>query len=173
VSSVAGRLQPFFIHHGFSNMQHFTSERDDRASLKALLGALDASEVALQRNLVRGEGRVGGWAIYGKLGHVYSDGDGYLLCVVEDDEREQSARRWSNVKARLVSELCRLTQDGDDEGCLHLDRLPAPHEVAVIREALGIRKRRIVTDDARRQLEAARKAAKPASNGQPFAEPTD
>jgi hypothetical protein len=145
------------------NMQHFTSERDERASLKILLAALDASETMLRRDLVRGEGRSGDWSIRGRLGHVYPDGDGYLVCVVADDEREQSARRWTNVKARLAA-FCRLTQDGDDQGCLYLDRLPAPHEADVIREALGIRKRRTVTDDARLQLEAARRAAKSLSN---------
>ena len=145
-------------------MQDFVPERDERASLKALLAALDASETTLRRDLVRGEGRAGDWAICGKLGHVYPDGDGYLLCVVADDERNRSARRWTNVKARLA-DICRVTQDGDDQGCLYLDRLPAPHEAAVIREALGIRKRRTVTDEARRHLEAARRATKSLSNG--------
>ena len=145
-------------------MQDFVPERDERASLKALLAALDASETTLRRDLVRGEGRAGDWAICGKLGHVYPDGDGYLPCVVADDERNRSARRWTNVKARLA-DICRVTQDGDDQGCLYLDRLPAPHEAAVIREALGIRKRRTVTDEARRHLEAARRATKSLSNG--------
>ena len=77
-------------------MQDFVPERDERASLKALLAALDASETTLRRDLVRGEGRAGNWAICGKLGHVYPDGDGYLLCVVADDERDRSARRWTN-----------------------------------------------------------------------------
>jgi hypothetical protein len=144
-------------------MQDFVPQRDDRASLKVLLTALDASEIALRRDLVRGGGRSGDWSIRGRLGHVYPDGDGYLVCVVADDERDQSARRWSNVKERLAG-ICRLTQDGDDEGCLYLHRLPAPHEAAVIREALGIRKRRNVTDDGRLQLEAARRAAKSLSN---------
>jgi hypothetical protein len=100
-------------------MQDFVPERDERASLQLLLAALDASEVALRRDLVRGEGRSGDRAIYGRIGHVCPDGEGYLLCVVADDEREQSARRWTNVKARLTG-ICRVTQDGDDEGC------PAP-----------------------------------------------
>jgi hypothetical protein len=138
-------------------------EYDCRARLKLLLAALDASELTLKRDLIRGEGRTGDWAIYGKLGHIYPDGAGYLLCVVADDEREQSARRWTNVKGRLTA-ICRLTQDCDDEGCLHLDRLPQPHEAVVIREALGIRKRRIVSDEARLHLEAAREAANRASN---------
>jgi hypothetical protein len=143
------------------------SPRDDRASLKTLLEALEASDTTLKRDMVRGEGRSGDWAIYGKLGHIYPDGDGYLLCVVSEDERDQSARRWTNVKARLQV-FCRLTQDGDGEGCLHLDRLPIGNETAMIREALGIRKRRIVTDDMRRHLERVGRAIKPPSNGQAF-----
>ena len=40
-----------------------------------------------------------------------------------------------------------MTQAGDDEGCLHLDRLPTPTEADVIREALGIRRRKHLRDD--------------------------
>ena len=46
---------------------------------------------------------------------------GFLLCVIAKDERDQSPR-WTNVKRRLA--FCRLTQDGDDEGCPHFGRLP-------------------------------------------------
>jgi hypothetical protein len=123
---------------------------DDRAQLERLVTALDASPLALQRDNVRGEGRIGDLAIHGTLGHIYPDGAGYLLYVASDE----SARRWSNVKARL--RFCHLLNDGDDEGCFHLDRLPTPTEATKIREVLGIRKRRKVTDKARIQLEAAR-----------------
>jgi len=116
----------------------------DRASLLALVAALDASPLALRRD------ECGDWRILGKLGHVYADGAGYLLCVVSDE----SVRRWSNVKARCG--FCRLVNDGDDEGCLRLHRLPTPKEATFIREAIGIRKRRAVTGDARAQLERAR-----------------
>jgi hypothetical protein len=34
-----------------------------------------------------------------------------------------------------------VTQDGDDEGCLRLHRLPTPEQSTVIRDALGIRKK--------------------------------
>jgi hypothetical protein len=112
--------------------------------LDSLLDALDASPVALRRD------QCGDWAIAGKLGHVYQDSDGYLLCVTTDE----SPRRWTNVKQRLA--FCHVSQDGDDEGCLRLDRLPAPHEAEVIREALGIRKRRHLCPDA---LAKARSAA--------------
>jgi hypothetical protein len=89
-------------------MQDFVPERDERASLKALLAALDASERALRRDPpIRGQDDTGGWSIRGRLGHIHPDGTGYLLCVVSD-ERDQSARRWTNVKARLAG-LCQLT----------------------------------------------------------------
>ena len=130
---------------------------DDRVRLHALLTALDASSVALQRDLNRGEGRKGDIGIHGKLGQIYADGTGFLLCVNAKDERDQSLRRWTNIKRRLA--FCRITQDGDDEGCLRLDRLPTSAEAVLIREALGIRKRRTLTEDGRAQLAVARRAA--------------
>jgi hypothetical protein len=130
---------------------------DDRIRLHALFAALDASSVALRRDLNRGEGRKGDIGIHGKLGHIYADGTGFLLCVNAKDERDQSPRRWTNIKRRLA--FCRITQDGDEEGCLHLDRLPTSAEAVLIREALGIRKRRTLTEDGRTQLAVARRAA--------------
>ena len=49
-----------------------------------------------------------------------------------------------------------MTQDGDWEGCLHLDRLPTADEAVVIREVLGIRKRRHMTAEALSKLERTR-----------------
>jgi hypothetical protein len=118
---------------------------DDRVRLHALLTALDASSVALQRDLHRREGRKGDHGIHGKLGHIYADGTGFLLCVNAKDERYQSLRRWTNIKRRLA--FCRITQDGDDEGCLRLDQLPTPAEAALIREALGIKRKRHLTPE--------------------------
>jgi hypothetical protein len=106
---------------------------DDHVPLQALLAALHASPVALRSDLHRGEGRKGDYGIHGKLGHICLDGDGFLLCVVAKDERDQSPRRWTNVKQRLA--FCRIMQDGDDEGALRLDRLPTPAEAVLIREA--------------------------------------
>jgi hypothetical protein len=119
-------------------------------TLGTLLDALDASPTTLTRDHHRGLGRVGDYAIRGRYGHGYPNGDGFLLCVTTDE----SPRRWTNVKQRLS--FCHVTQDGDDEGCLHLDHLPTPHEAEAIREAIGIRKRRHLTPDA---LAKARSAA--------------
>jgi hypothetical protein len=111
-------------------------ERMDYARLEALLEALDASPRALRREQYRGSNERGDYAINGKSGHIYADGAGYLLCVTTGE----STRRWTNIKCKLA--FCRLTQDGDDEGCLHLDRLPTPAEADLIREVLGIRRKR-------------------------------
>jgi hypothetical protein len=145
-------------------MKHFQPKPDDRASLLALIAALDASPVALHREPLDGRNKSDGgepppYAIFGTSGHIYADGAGYLLYV----STGESARRWNNIKHGLA--FCRVTQDGDDEGCLYLDRLPVPHEAVAIRDALGIRKRRSLSDEARSQLEAARNAANRASGG--------
>jgi hypothetical protein len=124
-----------------------------REGLQILLAALDASPVALRRDIHRDEGRRGNYGIHGKWGHIYIDGKGFLLCVTAKDERDQSPRRWTSTKRRLA--FCRITQDGDDEGCLHLDQLP-PAQAGLIRQALGIRKRRTLNEDGRTQLDAAR-----------------
>jgi hypothetical protein len=130
------------------------SRPNDREGLQILLAALDASPVALRRDLDRDKRGKGDYGIYGKWGHIYMDGEGFLLCVTAKDEREQSPRRWTSIKRRLA--FCRLAQDGDDEGCLHLDRPPTPAQAGLIRQALGIRKRRTLTRDGRVQLDAAR-----------------
>jgi hypothetical protein len=122
---------------------------DHRAQLERLVVALDASPRALQRD------ECDDWHLRGKLGHVYVDGAGYLLCVGS----EESARRWNNVKARL-SPFCHLINDGDDEGCFTIDRLPTPRQANLIREAMGIRKRRYLSDDAKAKARSALERAR-------------
>jgi hypothetical protein len=61
-----------------------------------------------------------------------------------------SRRKWTNIKAQL--DFARLTQDGDDEGCFYLDRLPAQAEAGPLRDALGIRRRRAVTEETKSRL---------------------
>jgi hypothetical protein len=128
--------------------------QSNRDGLQILLAALDASPVALRRDLHRDEGHKGDYRVEGKWGHIYNDGEGFLMCVTAKDERDQSPRRWTSIKRRLA--FCRITQDGDDEGCLHLDGLPTPAQTGLIRQALGIRKRRTLTEKGRAQLDGAR-----------------
>jgi hypothetical protein len=106
---------------------------NDQTRLEALVVAIDASPRALRRD------QCGDYIITGKLGHIFADGQSFLFYV----STRESPRRWTMVKRRLA--FCHLRQDGDDEGCLRLDRLPRPEEAEFIREALGIRKRRRVS----------------------------
>ena len=131
----------------------------EKEHLAALLTALDASPAALKRPVCRGW--IGDWQITGRHGHVLPDGTGYQFCVTTDE----LPRRWTNIKAELT--FARLTQDGEDEGCFHLDRLPTRAEAGAIRSCLGIRKRRLVTAEARAHLEAVRPPAKSPSAGRP------
>jgi hypothetical protein len=101
----------------------------ERAHLEALLNALDASSRALRRD------GCGDWHIKGKRGHILADGKGWLIVATDE-----SIRRWTNVKRRLS--FCRITQDGDDDGCLHLDRLPSAAEAELIRDAVHVKRKR-------------------------------
>jgi hypothetical protein len=53
-----------------------------------------------------------------------------------------------------------VTQDGEDEGLLRLDRPPLSTEAEAIRDLIGIRKRRHMTAEAMSLLERAREAIK-------------
>ena len=102
----------------------------DRAQQRQMLAALGAWERALHQDSCNA------WCIRGTDGHIYTWGDGktWVMSV-----RCRSPRHWTATKKRL--RFCKLTQDGEDEGCLHLHRLPTLAEATVIREVLGIRKR--------------------------------
>jgi len=107
----------------------------ERAHLETLLTALGATGRALRRD------SCGDWAIEGKRGHIYADGSGFLIVVCTGG----FIRLWANTKRKL--DFCRVTQDGDDEGCLHLDHLPTPKEADLIRRALRIKRKRRYTPD--------------------------
>ena len=106
----------------------------DRDQLKALHLALGGWDRALQMD------DCNTWTIIGKRGSIHTWGDGktwvlYVSC--------HSPRHWTGTKARLA--FCNVTQDGEDEGCLHLSNLPTPDQAEAIRDALGIQKRREVS----------------------------
>ena len=121
----------------------------DRAQLEPFLAALDASPTALERPNCRGW--IGDYQITGKHGHVLADHAGYLLYVTS------TLQRWKKAKRILPGTV---TQDGDDEGIVRLDRLPTPAEAELIRDLIGIRKRRHMTADALSSLGRAREAIK-------------
>jgi hypothetical protein len=115
----------------------------DRAQQKALLTALGGWDRALRRD------ECGAWCIMGKTGKVYSWGDGkaWVLWV-----GCRSARHWTAAKKRL--DFCEVTQDCEEEGCLRLHELPTPEQALVIRDVLGIQKRREVSPETLELLRA-------------------
>jgi len=115
----------------------------ERARIEALLTALDATRRALRRDTC------GDWVIKGNRGHICADGCGFLIIVVS---MRRSIRVWPNIKGKL--DFCRVTQDGDDEGCLHLDHLPMPKEADLIRHVLRIKRKRQLTPDQRATMAA-------------------
>jgi hypothetical protein len=138
------------VPHPPRDLPRFSRKKLALNNLTTLLDALNASQTTLIRDFHRFFGYVGDYAIRGKYGHIYSDGDGFLLCI----HTGESARRWSAIKLKLTP-FCRLTQDGDEEGCLHLDHIPRPHEAELIRDALRIRKRRSMSPEAQRKARSA------------------
>ena len=129
----------------------------DRAHLDTFLIAVEASPGALGRPDCRGW--VGDYQITGKHGHVLADHPGFLLYVTG------SVQRWKKAKRTLPGTV---TQDGDDEGILRLDRLPAPAEAAAVRDLIGIRKRRHMTAEALSNLERARGSIKSRFSASPL-----
>jgi hypothetical protein len=111
----------------YNNSAEAGSDRDQQ---RQMLAALGASGTGLCRDVCNA------WCIRGTEGHIYTWGDGkaWVMSV-----RCRSARHWTATKERL--RFCKLTQDGEDEGCMQLHRLPTLAEATVIREVLGIRKR--------------------------------
>lgn len=133
---------------------------NERAHLETLLIALDASPRALHKDAC------GDWSISGKTGHIFADGQGYLIYVAT----KESARRWTNIKRHLS--FCRITQQGDTEGCMHLDMPPTPQQAKAIRDAIGIRKKRTISDEAKatlasRLLQSRYKSTPPALGSSP------
>ena len=119
-------------------------ERDDRRQQERLLAALDASPSQLRRD------EAGWWIIAGRRGAIHTWGDGRTWGV---HVIGRSTRHWTTIKRRLA--FMTVTQDGDEEGCLRLFRLPTPREAALIRDALLLRKRRALTEESRARLIAA------------------
>jgi hypothetical protein len=107
--------------------------------LDDLVKALGCQDRAYRRD------ECGDWMIEGKQGHIYAHPEGfYLYC------NPGSARGWTFAKRAL--EFCTVTQDGDDEGFLKLTRLPTEYEAGIIRDKLGIRKKREVSEAEKGRL---------------------
>lgn len=116
-----------------------------RPALLKLAEALGCRDACLRRD------ECGDWRINGKYGHIYAvpgipwggmeKMEGFQLYfrgAAEFDE-PSSSRGWTFAKEAMS--FAKVTQDGDEEGMLFLDRLPTPQEAEVIRDKLRIPKK--------------------------------
>jgi hypothetical protein len=110
--------------------------RAERAHLRKLTEALDIPIDTMKRD------SCDYWAIVGTQGNVVADGSGYLIYVATE-----SARDWRRIKRHLA--FAKVTQDGDTEGCIRLDRLPVKAEAELLRAAIGIKRERSRSIEAR------------------------
>jgi hypothetical protein len=80
------------------------------------------------------------------------------------------ARSWTYAKRALS--FARVTQNGDEEGFLFLDRAPTGEEGVVIRYKLGIRKKREPGEDELARLRAAAPTVSPFGRQKPPSSPS-
>ena len=131
-----------------------------RAQLERFLKAIGARPSTLRKD------GCGDPAIMGTRGHVMAipgipshrprvheahKRAGFLFYVVAE-----SGTAWTYAKRAL--KFAEVTQDGDEEGFLRLDRLPTAEEAKVIRRYLGIPKKAELSEEtkaARRTVLAA------------------
>jgi hypothetical protein len=106
-------------------------QQQDRVALSSMLVSLNGAKNALRRD------QCGDWTIRGSRGHVRACGKRFSVYVTT-----QSARAWTFAKRAL--DFCQLSQDGDDEGILTLDRLPSSAEAEIMRQYIGLRQTRDV-----------------------------
>ena len=116
--------------------ENYASMTDPRTQLTSLR---DLFKISAKRTLARDE--CGDLRIVGKNGHIYPDGDGFLLYLRYTDH----PKAWTAAKKALTRH--RVTQDGEDEGCIHIN--PSSDEARVIRRLLGVRERRSADQAAR------------------------
>jgi hypothetical protein len=110
-------------------------------NIMALMDALNCSPLCRRRDAC------GTWIIEGKGGYIYDQPEGfYLFCS------PGSARAWGFAKKAL--DFCTVTQDGDDEGFLVMRDFPTPEQAVIIRDKLGIRKRREMSEAELERLRA-------------------
>jgi hypothetical protein len=118
----------------------FTPDKQ-RGALLAFARALNSSPRALRRD------ECGDWRIGGNRGHAYAVPGGFQFYCAPG-----STRAWTFAK-RAMS-FAKVTQDGDEEGILFLDRLPTEAEAGIMRRYVAIPKRREMGEPSEAQLAA-------------------
>ena len=83
--------------------------------------------------------------VVGTKGWIYAEPEGFYFYY-----EASSVKMWNIVKKEMA--FCLLSQDGDSDGVMLLNRLPTEPEAEIIRQRLGIRKRKIISDEERERL---------------------
>ena len=104
--------------------------QQDRDDLAGLLVELHGAGNALRRD------ECGDPVVAGSRGEIRSCNGKAMVYVAG-----RSARHWTAIKQALAS-FTTIGQDGDDEGVLQLDRVPAGDEAAKLRAVIGLRQTR-------------------------------
>lgn len=107
--------------------------------LAELVDALNCASTARRRD------EAGDWRIEGRSGWIYEQPEGFYLYY-----NPNSSRAYGFGKKDLS--FCEVTLDCDTEGYFRLNRLPTPAEADIIRDRLGIRKRRVLSEVERERL---------------------
>ena len=106
-----------------------------------MVKALGCRDSALRRD------ECGDWRNNGSHGRIYAvpgtldepTRPGFQIFVMG-----WTARGWKRAEEALS--FARVTNDGDDEGAVFLDRLPTADEAAAIRHYVGVAKKRAFSD---------------------------
>jgi hypothetical protein len=120
--------------------------------------ALGSRAEALRRD------ECGDWRIQGKSGHIYATPGGVQIVY---SSAEESPKAWTYARKALCA-FASLSQDGEFDGALFLDRAPAEAEAAVIRDKLGIPKKRELSEDTLAAFQEAGVASQYRRQGRPF-----
>jgi len=89
------------------------------------------------------------YVIQGQSGNIHVDGAGYSVAVMLETKMQ-----WTYA-LKALRKFCELRQRGDTEGVLHMASLPTPAQAEVLREALGVKKRRECSDETLERLRTA------------------
>jgi len=111
-----------------------------RPEILKFADALGSRDAALRRD------ECSDWRINGKCGQMYAVPGGYQIVFLG------TPRGWSFAKSAMA--FAKPTQDGDGEGCLFMDRLPTEAEAAIIRDKIGIPKKREIDEATLARLHA-------------------
>lgn len=134
-------------------MRAQANRSEDKKYLIALSEALDISEGRIKLD------ECGDWNLVSPNGIINTDSEcWYLFCS------PQVVRTWNLIKRKLSFMV--VSQDGDDEGILKLDRMPSEEEAKIIRKIIGGRRRAHLSKEDRALLKIRLRSSSPTPSSQ-------